>query len=637
MLTSWRLCQFKSVTELTPLEIAPLTVFTGANSAGKSTIIQSMLLTAQTMQSPVYGRPVVLNGHMSRLGSFTDLVSGGDDDSEITIGFDLSAGTATKFGSRARPPKLYAYRRGSTIEQVSVQYSFTSRPGPNDGEGKDLLLLQPSLVESMAEVTFASEGRLQKESIHVKRAVDPVFDRLRSLQLGDAVLDPGDVEALRYQVIKEPRKSSRLEDPRLKGDAVGCNLMHFIPRSLALRYDEVAAEVSAQLATIVEPNSYRMLASRHAEKRVPGGAVEFIVELLRGTLAQNEELTGRHGLSSLGKRNVETALEGFQKTGDVGELQRLYRRLPGRDVSFLFTVLGAERATIEKLLRGSRSSKLALQTVYPGDHFQLGADFVHDYFLRSVKYLGPLRDEPKPVYPLAGSSDPADVGFKGEFTAAVLHVHKNTVVEYIPSGAFEESASEVDSKPVSLAAAVQDWLSYMGVGKGFETSDLGKLGHELKVITEGSSLKHDLTQVGVGVSQVLPILVLALLADAGSTLIFEQPELHLHPRVQSRLADFFVSMTKLGKQCIVETHSEYLINRLRYRAAADVGDEVARSTAVYFVTKNGERSDYSRIKLDELGGFDTWPSGFFDESEEATARLLRQSLRKRRAKREGAA
>ena len=72
-----------------------------------------------------------------------------------------------------------------------------------------------------------------------------------------------------------------------------------------------------------------------------------------------------------------------------------------------------------------------------------------------------------------------------------------------------------------------DWLIYLGVAESVVTIDKGKLGHELKVVPPGLSQPHDLTHVGVGVSQVLPILVMCLLADPDTTLVFEQPELHL--------------------------------------------------------------------------------------------------------------
>ncbi len=64
--------------------------------------------------------------------------------------------------------------------------------------------------------------------------------------------------------------------------------------------------------------------------------------------------------------------------------------------------------------------------------------------------------------------------------------------------------------------------------------------------------------VGIGTSQVLPVLILGLISPQGTVVIYEQPELHLHPYSQSRLADFFIAMSKLGKQIIIETHSEYI-------------------------------------------------------------------------------
>ena len=69
--------------------MAPLTIFAGANSSRKSTLIQSLLLTAQTLQSPVQTRPVILNGHIVRLGAFDDVVSNGFQSNKIVIGFEL--------------------------------------------------------------------------------------------------------------------------------------------------------------------------------------------------------------------------------------------------------------------------------------------------------------------------------------------------------------------------------------------------------------------------------------------------------------------------------------------------------------------------------------------------------------------
>lgn len=172
----------------------------------------------------------------------------------------------------------------------------------------------------------------------------------------------------------------------------------------------------------------------------------------------------------------------------------------------------------------------------------------------------------------------------------------------------------------------------MGVGTQVETIDQGKLGHEFKVATSSGDSTHDLTHVGVGVSQILPILVLSLLAEQGATLIFEQPELHLHPRVQTRLADFFLSMILLKKQCIIETHSEYLINRLRYFAASSQDKYISDNVLIYFVEKKKETSTFRPIKINEFGVIENWPEGFFDENEENSTRILKAAIKKKEKK-----
>jgi Uncharacterized conserved protein len=175
----------------------------------------------------------------------------------------------------------------------------------------------------------------------------------------------------------------------------------------------------------------------------------------------------------------------------------------------------------------------------------------------------------------------------------------------------------------------------MGVGTNIETSDKGKLGHEFKVATSQGDSLHDLTHVGVGVSQVLPILVLSLLSEKGMTLIFEQPELHLHPKVQTRLADFFISMILLKKQCIIETHSEYLINRLRYLSAISEGNYIPENALIYFVEKEDENSTFSPIKINEYGVIKDWPCGFFDENEESAAKILKAAWEKKEKNKNG--
>ena len=235
---------------------------------------------------------------------------------------------------------------------------------------------------------------------------------------------------------------------------------------------------------------------------------------------------------------------------------------------------------------------------------------------------------------MAPSADPYDIGLRGETTASVLEQHKGRRIRYIPSTHFKSPSVERRTVTRTLEAAVVDWLQYLGIASSVESKDMGKLGHELKVALANSEGKHDLTHVGVGVSQVLPILVMCLLADADSTLVFEQPELHLHPKVQTLLGDFFLSMALCNKQCIVETHSEYLIDRLRFRIASAEKEPLTDNAKIYFVEKPGSNSTFREVKINEYGAIVDWPDGFFDQSQRQAEEILRAAALKRKRTRD---
>ncbi len=104
--------------------------------------------------------------------------------------------------------------------------------------------------------------------------------------------------------------------------------------------------------------------------------------------------------------------------------------------------------------------------------------------------------------------------------------------------------------------------------------------------------------------------------------------------MQTRLADFFISQNRLKKQCIVETHSEYLINRLRYLVAISEKDSLSRNSILYFVEKEEGYSKYNEIRINKYGVIKDWPKGFFDESEKLASKMLEAAMNKRKKERE---
>jgi predicted ATPase len=99
------------------------------------------------------------------------------------------------------------------------------------------------------------------------------------------------------------------------------------------------------------------------------------------------------------------------------------------------------------------------------------------------------------------------------------------------------------------------------------------------------------------------------------------------------LGDFFLSMALCNKQCIVETHSEYFIDRLRFRIAAASSEKELNSQAkIYFVEKPSQSSSFREVVINEYGAISDWPEGFFDQSQQQAEAILNAALAKKRAK-----
>ena len=173
-----------------------------------------------------------------------------------------------------------------------------------------------------------------------------------------------------------------------------------------------------------------------------------------------------------------------------------------------------------------------------------------------IRYLGPLREMPKSMYSWNIDVDPEYVGAKGEYFPSVLSTLENKIIETILPG-----NNEIEKYP--FYEALHCWCQYLKVASEIHVKSEYSFGMNI-TIHNIHDIKSDIMNVGVGTSQVLPVLIMGLISSRNSLIVYEQPELHLHPYSQSRLADFFIAMSKLGKQVIVETHSEYMLHRFRY-------------------------------------------------------------------------
>jgi hypothetical protein len=253
---------------------------------------------------------------------------------------------------------------------------------------------------------------------------------------------------------------------------------------------------------------------------------------------------------------------------------------------------------------------------------------VPEYFKSSVRYLGPLREDPRVTYPhsIAGSTH-MPLGRKGESTASVLLQSHASGRRPVPGGATRYPRPDLRTTS-SLEEAVRAWVREFGLGNTLNVHDQARYGVGFTID------RRDLTSVGTGVSQILPVIVLCLMARPGQLVLLEQPELHLNPALQQKLADFFLTMVRSGRQLIVETHSEYVVTRLRLRVAEDEKDEVRNLFNIVFAEQDEEgRTKFRVLDVDKSGalGVDEWPVGFFDQAGTDVEAMMRLALSRRRS------
>lgn len=246
--------------------------------------------------------------------------------------------------------------------------------------------------------------------------------------------------------------------------------------------------------------------------------------------------------------------------------------------------------------------------------------FEFEELFHRLYYLGPLREYPNRLYIWAGEQM-QDVGNRGEYFVSALLSSRNQgptidMGEGQPKRTVEEH--------------VAHWLKELGLIYSFKVQPIApnRKEYEVRIQRTAESASVFLTDVGFGVSQILPVLVLLFYVPEGSTVILEQPEIHLHPAVQAGLADVFIDAIKRRKvQIILESHSEHLLQRLQRRIAEEMISQ--EDIKLYFTSIEEGRSKLTTLELDEYGNIGNWPKGFFgDAFAESAAKTKAEMKRK---------
>jgi predicted ATPase len=239
-----------------------------------------------------------------------------------------------------------------------------------------------------------------------------------------------------------------------------------------------------------------------------------------------------------------------------------------------------------------------------------------------VYYLGPLREFPQRYYAWKGS-EPADMGRRGERVIDALLAARARGADISPGRG---------KRRLTLEQRVARWLQELGLIHSFAMEPVAQDSSIYQVVVQKtpSSAKVLITDVGFGVSQILPVLALCYYAPLGSIILLEQPEIHLHPSVQSGLADVLIDAVKNRQvQVVVESHSEHLLRRLQRRVAEQVVSP--EDTALYFCQATADGSALMQLDVDLYGNILNWPKDFFGDEFGEMAAITAAAMERRKA------
>lgn len=297
------------------------------------------------------------------------------------------------------------------------------------------------------------------------------------------------------------------------------------------------------------------------------------------------------------------------------KLNKNYKSLGGvsvvRNRCFLYPFVDFGNADNDESIFNSLMLNLSLSLTLPD------LEILLEPTITQIIHVPGLRGIPERTYPMTASGKTFPGTFENYTASVIAHWQASLNAEYLESLSQELNALGLTWKVI--AKPVSDTQVEIQVARLPKTSK-GNVSDMVSI-----------ADVGVGVSQTLPVLVALHAAKPGQLVYIEQPEIHLHPRAQTAMAQILANAAKRGVRVVVETHSSLLILGVQTLVAeGEISPELIKLH--WFERRNG-RTEITSRDLDETGAFGDWPEDFADVALEAQSRYLDAAESRMRSKR----
>ena len=570
MLSEYQIHNFKAFANQEKIPIRPITLIYGQNSSGKSSVLQSLLLLKQTLQEATDPQTLLLaKGNLVDLGNFSQYINNHDLDKSFSFKVFFDLDTEQIMGGDSK--LLSKYLSDNSLLGLEISFNYDKEFSKIKFDRVDLFVgdkLRPllSYIPNIAEDDNGIILNIDESEINFKHSFWQFWWQEFKLDFSKMLLSEIRDILERKEIIRLSVRSSQKKV---------ANELQKQKDVLKTKIEQLDYELK-EIKSKVEDQGIGKLQIDGLESELSDLDNQY---LLFDTLLQLQVRFQKYSLQQaqedfvIALRYSHYVLCRHFLLNEVGDWQYDLSEPRSEYLSLVYEKSGALKPVLDLTIKAS--------TLLRG-------------YLENLVYIRPLRSYPERLY-IFGGNNGEQVGQGGKNLADVLYTKPDVL-----------NAVNKQFELFDLGYEIK-----ISKFKDEETSELSDV-FAIRLIDKYTKVNVSLLDVGFGISQILPVIIKSVSSE-NETIIIEQPEIHIHPRLQAQLGSLLAESVKsFGNRFIIETHSEHLL--LRLQKLIRNGELSHEDIAVVYVDRGKNGSQCLELRIDSEGDFiDEWPNGFFDE------------------------